>query len=192
MTLKELKEQIVRENKVKKVSSLKELMESEAIVEKSLAEDSLIAVFTCGYVLYVSGKRRTFFSIADCGEYEYGSTANVGQTFSENVFDDAEWYVRLIIEGEDRISNNQCKSDAQQGLVSYSAVSEEWEQLRDETIDFIEHIVEQERHELLMELLDLATQKQRAALIAYYEMKENLSAAARYLGIARQSCDLLL
>lgn len=192
MTLRELKDQVLREDKIKKVSSLKELMSTEAVVEMSLAEDSLVAVFNCGYVLYVSGKRRTFFPLVECGAYEYDSLLYKKSIFSEDIFENAEWHVRLIMEGEDRICNNQNKSDSQQGLVSYSAVSEEWEQIRDHSVDFMKDILEQERHELLLELLDLATEKQRNALLAYYEMQENLTAAARYLGIARQSCDELI
>ena len=83
-----------------------------------------LSVFREGYALYRVGKYTTVFPVYSCGDYYY---ENEGQKIcvDADFFEGQEWYVRLLLEGEDRLAKNRdsyCKGR----VVSYHAVSEEW------------------------------------------------------------------
>ncbi len=51
--------------------------------------------------------------------------------FRKSFFNQREWYIRLVLEGEDRLSRNR-ESKEQGWTISYSDVSEEWGMLQTE------------------------------------------------------------
>ena len=70
------------------------------------------------------GKYTTVFSVHGCGSYCYESHGR--QIFVDAAFfEEREWYVRLMLEGEDRLMKNR-ESSRKGKVVSYHAVSEEW------------------------------------------------------------------
>ena len=74
--------------------------------------------------LYRVGKHTTVFPVHGCGDYFYESN---GQTvcIAGAFFEQQEWYVRLLLEGEDRLMKNR-ETVCRGKMVSYHAVSEEW------------------------------------------------------------------
>ena len=104
LTLKELKEMVNLTENNGRVPTAKQLIESgeQIIVKEVLAKESTISVYANGFVLYRAGKHYTVFSISDCGNYEYESVKGASKKYGSSFFDNENWYVRLIMEAEDR------------------------------------------------------------------------------------------
>lgn len=48
----------------------------------------------------------TVFALHNCTHYYYESQGNEHQTIPHNHFEDMEWHIRLVLEGEDRLVRN--------------------------------------------------------------------------------------
>ena len=66
-----------------------------------------------------------------CKEYIYDSNIEALTNINERFFDNENWYIRLILEGEDRLVKNQEVRNGKK-TISYSAVAEDWNELREE------------------------------------------------------------
>ena len=65
-----------------------------------------LLVFAEGWVLYRVGKYATVFQVHSCGGYCYETYEQ--QIYVDTVFfEKQEWYVRLMLEGEDRLAKNR-------------------------------------------------------------------------------------
>lgn len=51
-------------------------------------------------------ERYTVFALHNCTHYYYESQGNEHQTIPHNHFEDMEWHIRLVLEGEDRLVRN--------------------------------------------------------------------------------------
>ena len=82
-----------------------------------------LLVYQEGYALYRVGKYTTVFPVHSCGDYCY---ENDGQQIcvDASFFEQQEWYVRLFLEGEDRLTKNR-ETCHKRKVFSYHAVSEE-------------------------------------------------------------------
>lgn len=76
------------------------------VTEKVLENHGSINVYQNGYVIYRAHKRVTVFSLRDCVHYKYDAAEGAGHHIEEAEFDDYEWHIRLVLEGEDRIFMN--------------------------------------------------------------------------------------
>ena len=98
---------------------------SEEKAEKELKNDTWIAAYQNGYALYCACGHSTVFPVHTCGAYLYMSSG-VSSYLPEQFFEKEPWYVRLVLEGEDRLEHNQ-RAKEQERTASYSAISEEWQ-----------------------------------------------------------------
>ena len=79
-----------------------------ACCKEKIDSETEISVYKNGFVHYRAGKNNTVFGIWNCDEsYCYKSTKDFSTIIDSSYFDDAEWYIRLIIEGEDILERNQ-------------------------------------------------------------------------------------
>ena len=53
--------------------------------------------------LVYAHERYTVFALHNCTHYYYESQGNEHQTIPHNHFEDMEWHIRLVLEGEDRL-----------------------------------------------------------------------------------------
>ena len=126
LTLQELKEITETTKYGIKMPTARNLRETgRAVAEKHLKNDTWITAYQNGYALYHASGHSTVFPIHTCGAYLYVSSG-VSSYLSEHFFEKEPWYVRLVLEGEDRLDRNQSAKE-QERTVSYSAISEEWE-----------------------------------------------------------------
>lgn len=65
-----------------------------------------VVVYKNGYVSYHAHERYTVFALHNCTHYYYESQGNEHQTIPHNHFEDMEWHIRLVLEGEDRLVRN--------------------------------------------------------------------------------------
>ena len=98
-----------------------------------------IIAYQTGYVLYCVGDYATVFPLFTCRDYVYEAERKIA-VVEENFFDDQPWYVRLILEGEDRLWRNR-ETREHNNCVSYSCISEEWCELADKGQCLLEKII---------------------------------------------------
>ena len=109
MTFKDLKKLVelplYKEQRVPTVKAL-EVSGVPVVTEKVLENHGSIKVYQNGYVIYRAHKRVTVFSLRDCVHYKYDAAEGAGHHIEEAEFDDYEWHIRLVLEGENRIFMN--------------------------------------------------------------------------------------
>ena len=74
---------------------------AQYLCQKALLRMCKISVYQNGYALYEISGLATVFPIWDCQNYRYEMEEN---EISEQWFEKEAWYLRLILEGEDRIN----------------------------------------------------------------------------------------
>lgn len=181
LTLQDLKWIVKEPETGKKVPTARYLLEQgEQVVSMENGGEVQLLVFREGYVLYRIGKYTTVFPVHSCGDYCYendGRQVCVDASF----FEQQEWYVRLLLEGEDRLAKNRemCHKEK---VVSYHAVSEEWFFLSSPALPPLEQLVEKEQ---ILELMGLLTKRQRDIVILYFYYGETQWEIAKELGITQ-------
>ena len=120
VTLKELKKMVPAVEEGKRPPSLKKILEegTEVVLRKLMENHAEVVVYKNGYVLYQAHERSTVFPIHDCKHYHYESQGHEQQTIPHDHFEDMEWHIRLVIEGEDRLAHNTSSRESE--VFSYS------------------------------------------------------------------------
>ena len=104
MTLKELKQAV---GSPRGNGHYKRLKKGENIFLRVQTESgAIITVFKSGHVIYQIGNRLTCFSIAACGDYTYTFSDGSTSVIQAEEFDQYDWMIRVILEGESRIAQN--------------------------------------------------------------------------------------
>ncbi len=187
LTLEELKGITEIPERRIKMPTAKNLRETgRAVAEKKLENNTWITVYQNGYALYHACGHSTVFSIHTCGAYLYVSSG-ISSYLPEQFFEKEPWYVRLVLEGEDRLDRNQ-RAKEQERNVSYNAISEEWEVMGNERENPLESLVERESRK---EILRCLTERQKAAVSLCFFQQKSRKEAAKELGISkigRASC----
>lgn len=104
----------------------------------------------------------TVFHIHDCrGDYAYGASKGKGEVIKEEYFENCEWHIRALFEGEQRVEESQLKCEGvgqTKVSVSYHAVAEDWGEMADSEINVLDKYIEKEALHAMMAVL---TKKQR-------------------------------
>lgn len=183
LTFGELKKTVKEPEQEKKPPTAKYLKKTGLpVARKILDEDTEIAVYPLGYALYRICGNLTVFPIHSCGDYWYTSGNNTVH-IPVSIFDREPWYMRLILEGEDRLNRNQ--NEKEQGRsVSYSSVSEEWDLVADLKESTLEHLV---RQETIKEMMALLNKKQRKILQMFFLQEKTQKQISEELHISKAS-----
>jgi hypothetical protein len=108
MTFKELKKLVklplYKEQRVPTVKALEESGVS-VVAEKILENHGSISVYQNGYVIYRAHKRVTVFSLRNCVHYKYDALEGAGHHIEEEEFEEYEWHIRLVLEGDNNIKS---------------------------------------------------------------------------------------
>ena len=182
LTLWEMKRIVENPGERKNVPTAKRLQDAGTVVaSRRMGTDAEIRVYQCGYAVYQLGKYVTVFPVHACGDYLYllcGEICCIGESF----FDRQEWYVRLVLEGEDRVNRNR-ESQEQEKRISYSAISEDWKLLMDMGQSTLEQIIVKES---VREMLELLTEKQRTVIIQFFFCRKTQKEIGEELGSVSQ------
>ena len=188
LTLEELKGITEIPERRIKMPTAKNLRETgRAVAEKKLENNTWITVYQNGYALYHACGHSTVFSIHTCGAYLYVSSG-ISSYLPEQFFEKEPWYVRLVLEGEDRLDRNQ-RAKEQERNVSYNAISEEWEVMGNERENPLESLVERESRK---EILRCLTERQKAAVSLCFVQQKSRKEAAKELGISSPAVSTIL
>lgn len=107
LTLQELKQVVGNREERRKVPSARYLRENDvAVVKQRLIDGAEIIAYQTGYVFYCVGDYGTVFPLFTCRDYVYEAGRKI-TVVKEDFFDNQPWYVRLILEGEDRLCRNR-------------------------------------------------------------------------------------
>lgn len=189
LTLKELKKIVKVADVEKRIPSVKSLKEHKVVVKEMINADTTISVYDHGYVLYTAGNQSTVFPLHSCDDYEYVSVTGDNKEFNKEFFDNENWYIRLLIEAEDRMAYSQSKISTNHGVFSNSDVTDDAEIMRGSSKDFVDDVIDREiLHALIKELAE--RQKMVLNLVYFEEMRQQ--DVADYLGIKQQSVNDLL
>ena len=189
LTLKELKKIVKVADMEKRIPSVKSLKEHKVVVKEMINADTTISVYDHGYVLYTAGNQSTVFPLHSCDDYEYVSVTGDNKEFNKEFFDSENWYIRLLMEAEDRMTYSQSKISTNHGVFSNSDVTDDAEIMRGSSKDFVDDVIDREiLHALIKELTE--RQKMVLNLVYFEEMRQQ--DVADYLGIKQQSVNDLL
>ena len=189
LTLKELKKIVKVADVKKRIPSVKSLKEHKVVVKEMINADTTISVYDHGYVLYTAGNQSTVFPLHSCDDYEYVSVTGDNKEFNKEFFDNENWYIRLLMEAEDRMAYSQSKISTNHGVFSNSDVTDDAEIMRGSSKDFVDDVIDREiLHALIKELTE--RQKMVLNLVYFEEMRQQ--DVADYLGIKQQSVNDLL
>lgn len=189
LTLKELKKIVKVADVEKRIPSVKSLKEHKVVVKEMINADTTISVYDHGYVLYTAGNQSTVFPLHSCDDYEYVSVTGDNKEFNKEFFDNENWYIRLLMEAEDRMAYSQSKISTNHGVFSNSDVTDDAEIMKGSTKDFVDDVIDREiLHALIKELTE--RQKMVLNLVYFEEMRQQ--DVADYLGIKQQSVNDLL
>lgn len=189
LTLKELKKIVKVADVEKRIPSVKSLKEHKVVVKEMINADTTISVYDHGYVLYTAGNQSTVFPLHSCDDYEYVSVTGDNKEFNKEFFDNENWYIRLLMEAEDRMAYSQSKISTNHGVFSNSDVTDDAEIMRGSSKDFVDDVIDRE---ILNALIKELTERQKTVLnLVYYEEMRQQD-VADYLGIKQQSVNDLL
>ena len=189
LTLKELKKIVKVADMEKRIPSMKSLKEHKVVVKEMINADTTISVYDHGYVLYTAGNQSTVFPLHSCDDYEYVSVTGDNKEFNKEFFDNENWYIRLLIEAEDRMAYSQSKISTNHGVFSNSDVTDDAEIMRGSSKDFVDDVIDRE---ILNALIKELTERQKTVLNLIYFEEMRQQDVADYLGIKQQSVNDLL
>ena len=189
LTLKELKKIVKVADVEKRIPSVKSLKEHKVVVKEMINADTTISVYDHGYVLYTAGNQSTVFPLHSCDDYEYVSVTGDNKELNKEFFDNENWYIRLLMEAEDRMTYSQSKISTNHGVFSNSDVTDDAEIMRGSTKDFVDDVIDRE---ILNALIKELTERQKTVLNLIYFEEMRQQDVADYLGIKQQSVNDLL
>lgn len=189
LTLKELKKIVKVADVEKRIPSVKSLKEHKVVVKEMINADTTISVYDHGYVLYTAGNQSTVFPLHSCDDYEYVSVTGDNKEFNKEFFDNENWYIRLLMEAEDRMAYSQSKISTNHGVFSNSDVTDDAEIMRGSSKDFVDDVI---GREILNALIKELTERQKTVLNLVYFEEMRQQDVADYLGIKQQSVNDLL
>ena len=189
LTLKELKKIVKVADVEKRIPSVKSLKEHKVVEKEMINADTTISVYDHGYVLYTAGNQSTVFPLHSCDDYEYVSVTGDNKEFNKEFFDNENWYIRLLMEAEDRMAYSQSKISTNHGVFSNSDVTDDAEIMRGSSKDFVDDVIDRE---ILNALIKELTERQKTVLNLVYFEEMRQQDVADYLGIKQQSVNDLL
>lgn len=188
MTLKELLRKMypTQEGKVPTAASLR-TGDCPVVAEQNWSDGSRLCAFQNGYVLFESAQKATVFRADHCGGYSYYGCENT-VAFSEEYFEEVEWWVRLLMEAEDRITHNQ-NAQKERHEISYECNIEEvktWMQNEDLLMEDYTY------RTWLQQAFSMMTERQREVVKKRYIEGCEVQEIADIYGVSHQAISVTL
>ena len=179
LTLRKCNQVVGNREERRKVPSARYLRENDvAVVKQRLIDGAEIIAYQTGYVFYCAGDYGTVFPLFTCRDYVYEAGRKI-TVVKEDFFDNQPWYVRLILEGEDRLCRNREERE-HNNCISYSHISEGWCELVDKRQNVLEKLIIEEA---IGEFMNLLTDRQRQVIHQIYFQQRTQREVSRVFGI---------
>lgn len=194
ITLRELKEKIdaVVEQKL---PTFKNLMEQKPVlVAQATVNDASLTVYENGYAVYEMDGVHTVMAVERCGDYRYDFTDGTYQIIPAEEFEEMEWSLRLLMEGERRMEHNRNKTSNKFENTALECDGSDWSAAV--MVDFLddgtaEVLADKELRRLYAAMSKL-TERQSEIIQLYYYKGMSQYEIADELGIRQQSVDRIL
>jgi RNA polymerase sigma factor (sigma-70 family) len=188
MTLKELQNRIEKTlGKDLPTAAWLRADNSPLVVFRELEGGTKLSVYQNGFALYQTEGGSTVFRVDYCGGYTY--FGRIGQTdLTEEYFAETDWWVRLLMEGEDRLTHNR-KVLTEKYESYYEGDSEAFYNICGTEPAPMEAIV---TNELLEKAFSMMTERQRAVVTMYYLDGMGVQEIADVYGISHQAVSVTL
>lgn len=152
-----------------RVPGLRQLQKSgSGIVVRSLVTDMLITVYQNGYVSCQRGTANTVFRLHDCGGYYYQTVHDENAIYlPETMFENEIWYIRLFLEGEDRLNKNQERMHRKKTIICSGKMTEYMDAFSDSRAEGLRTVLEREAIQQFQEYFSRLSGKQQLAVRLY-------------------------
>ena len=186
MTLKELQDQIER-TIGKELPTAARLRDGNCpvVVSRAITATGKLSVFANGFALYETECGCTVFRVDYCGGYTYFG-ANTENSLSEEFFADKDWWVRLVMEGEDRLTHNRnARTEKHESFYEFNDVA---------LSSYCTESVQEEfiLREMVEQLFSMMTQRQKEVVKLYYIDGLGVKEIAAIYGISHQAVSVTL
>lgn len=186
MTLKELQNRIERTiGKDLPTAAWLRAGNSPLAISREITNSGKLSVFVNGFALYETECGCTVFRVDYCGGYTYFG-ADAEESLSEDFFAEEDWWVRLVMEGEDRLTHNRkARIENYESFYGYddTVISSLCTESMQE--DFL-------RHELVELAFSMMTDRQREVAQLYYLDGYGIKEIAKIYGISFQAVSVTL
>ena len=187
ITLRELKAKIDAVTE-KKLPQYKQLMEQNPVaVAQTSVNGATITAYQNGYAVYEADGAHSVMAVGRCGDYRYDFNDGTYQVVPAEVFEEAEWSLRLIMEGERRLEHNLNKTSSKYEVAVLECDGSDWSDSI--MVDFLEEdnaemLADQELRRLYAAMGKL-TERQSEVIQLYFYKGMTQQEIADELGIAR-------
>ena len=189
ISLRELKNTVaaVIEKKLPKYAQLMEM--NLVVAARTVVDGAVLTAYENGYAVYEEDGAHTVMAIDRCGDYRYDFNDGTYEVVPAEVFEDAEWSVRLVMEGERRMESNRSKTVAINEAASLDCDGADWSDAV--MVNFMEEenaemLADEEIRKLYAAMTKL-TERQQEVLQLYFYKGLNQYEIADELGMRQQS-----
>ena len=189
ITLRELKGMIDTVVE-KKLPTFKTLMEMKPVaVARTSVNGAKLTAYENGYAVYEVDSAHTVMAVDRCGDYRYDFTDGTHQIVPAETFEDAEWSLSLLMEGEKRMEHNLSKTAAKFEQVPLECDGSDWS--ASIMVDFLdednaEMLADKELRRLYAAMSKL-TERQMEVVQLYFYKGMTQQEIAEEIGIGRRS-----
>jgi RNA polymerase sigma factor (sigma-70 family) len=188
MTLKELQNKIEKTmGKDLPTAAYLRAGNSPLVASRELDGGTKLSVYQNGFALYQTNGGSTVFRVDYCGGYTYFGR-NEQTELSEDFFAGTDWWVRLLLEGEDRLTHNR-NVMVEKYECFYEGDSEAFY-----NICGTENTIQDEmmQSELLEQAFSIMTKRQREVVKMYYLDGLGVEEIGAVFGISHQAVSVTL
>lgn len=187
ITLRELKSKIDAVTE-KKLPGYKQLMEQNPIaVAQAKLNGATLTAYQNGYAVYEADGAHSVMAVDRCGDYRYDFNDGTYQVVPAEVFEEAEWSLRLIMEGERRLEHNLNKTSSKYEAAVLECDGSDWSDSI--MVDFLEEdnaeMLADEELRRLYAAMGKLTERQKEVIELYYFKGMTQQEIADELGITQ-------
>ncbi len=188
MTLKELQNKIERTmGKELPTAAFLRAGNSPLVASKDFDGNTQLSVFRNGFALYICGRAATVFRVDYCGGYTYFGREEQTE-LSEDFFAETDWWVRLLMEGEDRLTHNRNVM-----IEKYESYFENDYEAYCEVCSTEQSVCDAlEQREIIDKAFAILTQRQREVVTMFYLDGLCVKEIAAFYGISHQAVTITL
>lgn len=194
ITLRELKTKIdaVTEKKLPKYAQLME--QNPVAVAQTSVNGATLTAYQNGYAVYEMDGAHTVMAVDRCGDYRYDFSDGTYQVVPAEVFEEAEWSLRLIMEGERRMEHTRSVINSNNEEFMLSNDGTDWCEVA--MVDFMEaenaEMLADEELRKLYAAMGKLTERQKEIIELYYFKGMTQQEIAEELGICQQSVNRIM
>lgn len=187
ITLRELKAKIdaVTEKKLPKYAQL--MAQNPVTVAQTRVNGAILTAYQNGYAVYEMDGAHTVMAVDRCGDYRYDFNDGTYQVVPTEVFEEAEWSLRLIMEGERRMEHTRSVINSNNEEFMLSNDGSDWCEVA--MVDFMEaenaEMLADEELRKLYAAMGKLTERQREVIELYYFKGMTQQEIAEELGISK-------